>query len=86
VLIVFATAVAMLCWWGNATIEDGRIFIHIPGESVTTSSMGDPIIAYDRMYYTTIGGAIASLLILVAIALVFINGLIFAWRIRTRLW
>jgi len=84
VLLCYFVSIFLLFWFSEPTIDGGEIRFHIPGESVSYSPSGDPIIAYDRMVYTTIIGAITLAGILIALSLAVVNGLILVWRRRGR--
>ena len=80
VLLPFVLIACVVAWFTDARFEGNEIWFFIPGESVSTSPYGDPIIAYDRMVYTTIGGVVMLCVVLVALSLAIVNGLILFWR------
>jgi len=84
VLAVWTLIIGLLAWSVPPTLEDGQIWINIPGEVHSTTPSGDRFVAYDRQFYVDTSGVLILLTILVSLSLAFANGLVFFWRLRKR--
>ena len=76
VVTCWAFALGAMFFFVKPTIQNGEVWIHIPGEVVSATPSGDTMILDNRMIYTTILNAVTFLGIALALSLAFVNGLI----------
>ena len=80
VVVVFCSMVAIFLWRTDASIHGSEILFNIPGESTSNSPLGDRVISYDRLIYTTVIDAFFLCAILLGLSLSTVNGILFFCR------
>ena len=76
--------IGLLFRFTTVQIEDGNVWVRLPGEFISNSGSGDLTIYGDVTFQTTIGGGLLLIFILVVMSLTIVNGSMLLWR-RQRL-
>ncbi len=80
VVVTLLGLAAFVGWYTEAYSKNGEIVFQIPGESLSDTPLGDPVIAYDRFLFVPVAGVATICAIVLAVTLGVVNGLIFCWR------